>query len=170
MTSATASETAIEHRRGILAVLGRLALHPFARQNLSESQAKLVMEDMIRDLERFSLEQISGACEVWRKSDEAFFPRSGQLIAIIEERTEASISTARALRPPFRMSPELVYGDTPRLFKPASQILAERGAKMLEHRKPDLVPLPNCAREETPDTLRELSEIVERRARGDGRV
>lgn len=130
----TDDEAVTEHRKGIFALLARLSLHPFGKANLTESQSKLAMEDTVRDLQSYSLEKIAWACDAWRKSDARFFPRSGELMAMIDKRIEESIATARANRQPFR-APRLLEDQNPPKLRPAAEILAERREKLLDQER-----------------------------------
>lgn len=103
---------------------------------MTESQSKLVMEDMIADLMGFSTAQIEKACDVWRKKNVAYFPNSGQLIACIQENQEASIANARANRPAFqaRQYDRLLPPRNGKL-KPWQEILREHGLRLGEKRR-----------------------------------
>lgn len=89
-----ASETA--QRIGML--LARLRLHCPFRQQYTEAQAKLVIEDMIRDLLAYGAPTIDAACEAWRKGTKPWFPTSGQLI----EKAREARENVPSLGPPAR--------------------------------------------------------------------
>lgn len=67
----------------VTATLARLALH-YWRPDFTDKQAALLISDYIRDLEGYSVIQVERACMVFRKGPEnKFFPRSGELLAIL---------------------------------------------------------------------------------------
>jgi hypothetical protein len=55
----------------------------------------VILDDMVTDLEPFSVYETERACSAWRTSAEKWMPTSGQLIAKIQEAREASIARAR---------------------------------------------------------------------------
>jgi hypothetical protein len=62
------------------AILGRLSLH-FPSRNLSEVQARSVIEDFYHDMGQFAAQTVAKASEVYRTDPEnRFFPIPGQLI------------------------------------------------------------------------------------------
>lgn len=104
--------------------LDRLALH-YPRQDQTQSHAKLVMQDMIEDLMPYDPQEIAEACTAWRRGNNAFFPKSGQLITLLNNRRETAIPHPGGhARVTFRAQPG--EGPRPRL-KPWRQILAEKG-------------------------------------------
>lgn len=71
-------------RKQISAILARLSLH-YWRPDYSPEQAKLVMEDYLDDLAGHTPEQVSKACEQYRKNpDSKFFPKIGEIIELIK--------------------------------------------------------------------------------------
>ena len=65
-------------RDEVIQLLGRLSLH-YPPSGLDEARETLRWEDYLEDLKRFSVEEIKGMCDGWRRSDERFFPTPGQL-------------------------------------------------------------------------------------------
>lgn len=114
-------------RRAIAAILGKLALH-YPRQDLSPSQFKLVIDDMVNDLESLAMYQIERAANAWRTSGERFYPTSGQLLKTITESREQSIASARASQPAYR-TPQIGNDNHkwPYELKPWRDILRDNG-------------------------------------------
>lgn len=76
--------------------LSRLALH-FYRPDFSEQHARLLIDDMVRDLKRVTPEDVERACKLWRTNEASrFFPTSGQLLAMLKN--------------PFKDSPAASHG------------------------------------------------------------
>lgn len=114
-------------RKMIAALLAKLALH-CPRADLEPSQFKLLIEDMISDLAGYSTWDIEQAIVAYRTSGERFFPNSGQLIAKINQRRDASVAAARASAPaytaPKQLEPDRKW---PFQLKPWRAILKEHG-------------------------------------------
>ena len=70
-------------------MLGKLALH-YYRPDFTAEQAKMVMGDYLDDLEPYSATDVAYACEQYRKQPKSdFFPKIGQLIALINPKRPA---------------------------------------------------------------------------------
>jgi hypothetical protein len=141
------SETA--QRIGVL--LARLRLHCPFRQEYTQEQAKLVIEDMIRDLAPEGAPAVDAACEAWRKGGSPWFPTSGQLIEKIEEGREASIAHARASQPAYRAI-EDSSGKWAYQHRPWRDILREHGRPI----PPDDSPMAQALDKLQTPPLREM--------------
>lgn len=65
-------------------MLLRLAIS-YYRPNFTEGQAKLLVKDMVNDLDRYHVSEIEVAIQKYRRdAANKYFPRSGQLIELIE--------------------------------------------------------------------------------------
>lgn len=76
--------------KNIGALLTKLSLHYPPQESFS-----VILDDMVSDLEQFTVHEIQLACSAWRTSAEKWMPTSGQLIAKIHLAREASIMRAR---------------------------------------------------------------------------
>lgn len=64
-------------------LLSRMAVH-YYRPDFTEAQAKVLIGDMVDDLHGFGVYEIEKALREYRQNaKEKFFPKSGQLIALI---------------------------------------------------------------------------------------
>lgn len=65
-------------------LLMRLAMN-YYRPDFTEGQAKLMVKDMVGDLDTYHVNEIDVAIQKYRRdASNRFFPRSGQLIDLIE--------------------------------------------------------------------------------------
>lgn len=103
----------------INAILSRLSLH-YWRPDFGPGQVRLLLADYLDDLHGYSVEAINAACTQYRRNPEnKFFPRSGDLLALLKPKSEP-----RHHLQPFRGLPVI---EAPRATKTAAQILAEHG-------------------------------------------
>jgi hypothetical protein len=117
----------MERDEQVTTMLLRLAL-PYYCKEFTASQAKLLIVDMVTDLDEYPIGQIAWACTAWRqKPDANYFPRSGQLIGLIKQAADRSIANARANRPAFRADHQI---EGPRVkLKHWRDILADHAKK-----------------------------------------
>lgn len=88
-----------QRRLEISGILARLALH-YWRPDFSPQQAKLLIEDMVCDLQGYSAGQVQDACASYRrKVENRFFPRGADIIALMRA-DMPSRSYLPAYRPP----------------------------------------------------------------------
>lgn len=131
-TSLADSPTSSQKTVQIGLILGRLALHCPPRGGIEESQFKLVIEDMVRDLNHLGVYEIERACAAWRSGkepDQRFFPTSGQLIGSLPEPKR----DIPRYQPP-ALEPDRKY---PRELRPCREILRANGRDPNDMR-PDL--------------------------------
>jgi len=79
-------------------MLGGLSLH-YWRQDFSRDEWMLFYADYIEDLQEYPREMIQNAMKVYRKKPDAkWFPKIGELIAIIDPAHKSLMRTAADLR------------------------------------------------------------------------
>jgi len=106
------------------AILSRLALH-YWRPDFSPEQARMLMADYLDDLVEVSPNQLERACMEFRKKPEStFFPKIGELLAIINPAPQYPDIPPRRL-PTFRSAPALT-GPKPKL-RSVAQVLRDTG-------------------------------------------
>jgi len=106
----------------ISASLAKLALH-YWRPDYTPAQANLLMMDYLNDLKGITPEAVEAACEKYRKNEKnSFFPRSGQLLALIDEKKPKEVLERHAR--PFRGYPALTER---RATKSVAEVLRENG-------------------------------------------
>jgi hypothetical protein len=70
-------------RKQVAAILARLSLH-YWRPDYTPEQAKLLIQDYLDDLAGYSVVEIERAVMTYRRlPDSKFFPKSGELLAIM---------------------------------------------------------------------------------------
>ncbi len=70
-------------------ILGKLALH-YYRPDFTQEQVKMLMGDYLDDLEKYSASNVAHACEEYRRQpDSKFFPKIGELIAMMQPKKYA---------------------------------------------------------------------------------
>lgn len=104
----------------VAASLARLALH-YWRPDFAPQQARLLLADFLSDLAPYSPEEISAACDAYRRSGEKFFPTPGNLLQHIrqERGPRPRLQTFRAA------DRNLLAG--PQATKTVAEVLRENG-------------------------------------------
>jgi hypothetical protein len=111
-------------RKQKAAIIARLSLH-YWRPDFSPEQARLIMEDYLDDLEKYSPADVDYACRQYRKGPNSeFFPKIGRLLEILNPPRPAWDLPESKL-PKFRSPPQLT-GPKPKL-KSVAEILRESG-------------------------------------------
>lgn len=120
MTTSSPQLTQSDRRKEISAILARMSLH-YWRPDFTEAQFKLVLEDYIFDLSGFTPTEVQTACAAYRRKDAQFFPKSGEIIALIRQyRPSASYL------PKFEKPKEIEYQRTGKL-KSVAEVLRQNG-------------------------------------------
>jgi len=103
----------------VAAALSRLALH-YWRPDFSPSQVKLLLQDFLHDLQRYSPSDIEYACEAYRRDPaNKFFPTPGALLGILKRYDTCEPSLPR-YQAPLQIGMKLAT-------KSVAQILHENG-------------------------------------------
>lgn len=84
MTISSPPLTQSDRRREISAILARLSLH-YWRPDFTEAQFKLLLEDYIFDLSGYTPTEVHNACAAYRRKESQFFPKPGEIIALIRQ-------------------------------------------------------------------------------------
>jgi hypothetical protein len=106
----------------IAAILSKLALH-YWRPDFTPTQSKLVLSDFLSDLAPFTPQEISAACDTYRRNGEnKFFPTPGALLAILKP---AGTGTERLRLPTFHAGQRQIGGR--KATKSVAEVLREHG-------------------------------------------
>lgn len=83
-----------QKRAATILMLARLSSH-YYRPDFSQGQATLLVEDMADDLSEFTFAEIENAIRDYRRDNaNKFYPRSGDLIALIQGKRKARATDA----------------------------------------------------------------------------
>lgn len=84
MTISSPQHTKSDRRKEISAILARLSLH-YYRPEFSKEQYKLLLGDYVSDLIGFNPIEVEAACSAYRRKEVQFFPKVGEIIALIRQ-------------------------------------------------------------------------------------
>ena len=137
--------------------LAKLSLH-YWRPQFTPDQAKHVFGDFAADMAEVTPAELREACDRWRRdAANRFFPTPGQLMAMVSdalrERARERTGAERLLG---ILDDRDVIGEAivPRDFTDVKKCVAKA---------PEAAPPISTAREETPQTLAELHDVLQRR-------
>ena len=98
-----------QKRAQIILMLSRLAIH-YYRNDFSEAQARLLIEDLVNDIVHCTIYDIEKAIQSHRRDPRArFFPTSGQILGQIEKARKDAVEAQRVRETP-KVKPE--FGDS----------------------------------------------------------
>ena len=137
--------------------LAKLSLH-YWRPQFTPDQAKHVFGDFAADMAEVTAAELREACDRWRRdAANRFFPTPGQLMALVSDslrdraRQRAGAERLLALLDDRETVGEAIM---PRDFSVVKKCLGNA---------PEVPPPMSTAREETTETLAELSDVLQRR-------
>ena len=139
--------------------LAKLSLH-YWRPNFTPDQAKHVFGDFAADMAEVTAVELREACNRWRRdAANRFFPTPGQLLAMVSESLrDRARQRAGAERLLGILDEREIIGEAsvPRDFSVVKKCLGNA---------PAVLPPISTAREETQESLAELSDVLQRRIR-----